>query len=754
MQVERVADLVSDPATAAARTLGGFTRAACGVPAAKPSIPPRRAGGSTTKSSSGRSQHPRQAPPSSAARAKAAQSVTAQSAAAAARPGRKAKLGTNGRPDGAADGPARPAQQSKRRRVAKVADVPAGFRLFKISVNGFKQCCHVLAKEEATLADFRKQILEGQQAHPRAIPEGAWDRVVLLRARPTTMKTTCIVPDDLVIPDDATQRVASLTTIPCVHMYLLCPGPPLPKEFPGKHRRLAKRDTKVCEAHSKQERRAVRRTDPRPTPAAQSAVPEGLPEPVGAPEIGAVLAGPVIAAAVASGEQDIKPLASVPATIPVQLTPGEPPVLCSVETAAFEHVEEDDSREPGPKRLVCSVPECKHSAVEYHIGNTMVLPEGTGWQFCQECVNEFNEMPMSQRVMDVLASCNEQVVHERHFTYRTTPKMGPLRFGRLASIDRKCGRVSYFCSCVDRACTMGFAADNASMRRFLTFLSLGLRPNWKPAAAPKIACRGARSLHIQFEARANRSQVQVEVINTDHVEPGLHLFARFGEHFDDRVHLVPGNPQTVTDYMIEGLDPEKRYGIRLVEVIAGSARKRLGDAMTRLCLRTGVHTIGRTRPEVPTQGPFARLQQVDDDEAEGPLAHLASAAASQSPALITMASSKNGRHSWAVPVRVDDESKQSAEPRVAITEPEGEEFTVFPQPTPALAFQEIISNADENDEDGAGVAAGAKGSPAHATAAGCATASPGTTPAGPSRAVGVTDAASGPPGASSVSPKP
>ena len=42
-------------------------------------------------------------------------------------------------------------------------------------------------------------------------------------------------------------------------MYVLCPGPPLPKEIPGQHRRLAKRDTKVCEAHSKQERRALRR---------------------------------------------------------------------------------------------------------------------------------------------------------------------------------------------------------------------------------------------------------------------------------------------------------------------------------------------------------------------------------------------------------------------------------------------------------------------------------------------------------------
>ena len=52
------------------------------------------------------------------------------------------------------------------------------------------RCCHAVVSADATLSDFRRLVLESQLAHPNAIQEGAWPRVVLLSARPTTMKTT------------------------------------------------------------------------------------------------------------------------------------------------------------------------------------------------------------------------------------------------------------------------------------------------------------------------------------------------------------------------------------------------------------------------------------------------------------------------------------------------------------------------------------------------------------------------------------
>ena len=53
------------------------------------------------------------------------------------------------------------------------------------------------------------------------------------------------ITEDDVIHDSDSVTIDSLLGVETVHLYLLCSGAPLPKEFPGVHRRLAKRDTQV-----------------------------------------------------------------------------------------------------------------------------------------------------------------------------------------------------------------------------------------------------------------------------------------------------------------------------------------------------------------------------------------------------------------------------------------------------------------------------------------------------------------------------
>jgi hypothetical protein len=174
----------------------------------------------------------------------------------------------------------------------------------------------------------------------------------------------------------------------------------------------------------------------------------------------------------------------------------------------------------------------------------------------QQCDREFNALSLGQRVMDAFASCDKQAHHEKHLNPTTTPVEGPFRYGRLAGRDETSGRIVYFCQCVEHACTVDVPREMVpDTDRFLLYVAHGMRPNWTPANHPTVACRGGRSLHIHFTARRNRTEVQIEVVNTSHVDPKI-PFARFGEHFEDRVHLVPGDPQSVTDYMIEGLEPE------------------------------------------------------------------------------------------------------------------------------------------------------------------------------------------------------
>jgi hypothetical protein len=129
-----------------------------------------------------------------------------------------------------------------------------------------------------------------------------------------------------------------------------------------------------------------------------------------------------------------------------------------------------------------------------------------------------------------------------------------------------------------------------------------------------------------------------------------------------------------------------------------------------MCIKRGTWAIARTRPEVPTQGPFARLQQVDDDESKvSPLDSLAATAASQSPALFTMAQDKPGLLSWAVPVRVGKESSTATQPRVAKAEGEGEEFNVYPQVTPALAYENITRGPKDTDDTSSGKSGSSSG---------------------------------------------
>jgi hypothetical protein len=205
--------------------------------------------------------------------------------------------------------------------------------------------------------------------------------------------------------------VASLGDVSTVHMYVLCPGPPLPKEIPGQHRRLAKRDTRVCEAHSKQERRALRR----------NLIGGGPPNPYGAPPTsmmgtytvmrqtpyaGMSMTAPVPMAmapvmTMAGGGHQYNPGHQYqpgppinPHVIAVELERGTPPVLCSVGREVSEAmsgsavgVEWSKGSTNGAangtvagaaaaaaaasnaiRSTKCCVPGCQRTAVDFHVG--------------------------------------------------------------------------------------------------------------------------------------------------------------------------------------------------------------------------------------------------------------------------------------------------------------------------------------------------------------------------------------------------
>eukprot|EP00041_Stephanoeca_diplocostata_P029246 m.858684 g.858684 ORF g.858684 m.858684 type:complete len:975 (-) comp23524_c0_seq1:2093-5017(-) len=828
-----------------------------------------------------------------------------------------------------------------RRRVGKVTVVPKGYRFFRVLVNGFKQSCHAFVKEKCNLRQFRKAMFECQRDHPQAISEGAWNRAVILKSKPTTMKTNCCLDMNSVLQDDPDTYISSMPALDCVHIYMLCPGPPLPKEFPGSHMRLAKRDTRVCEAHGKQERRALRRTGGARTSHANRRInaADVLDSNAGGDSkklhsasmaessteeasMGVVLAGPLVAAALASGDNDEESTPSVvaPPTFPIQFNPNDPPVICSVQQTTFDgphspsdtnsdtsgdekgfgkrrnaddgmlsgsassdtksttggrnqvrdtllsaalrgaglskkrgaNGEYDDSdtdsvssgddcggRTPkyrrtaqeegvtanqtlagatmaaarlycgggdiarskqnqpatkksdapsnatstatpnaharsnapadapqsctsashGPNtrktsdsgsRALCCVPGCGSVASLDVIGNTMVFPRhfdrrGEEFLFCGACVEKFNAIALSQTVMEYMASCPHQHVHETHLDFQTTPKTGPLRYGRLAGWGAPAGSdgfaasmgtsgssAVFFCSCIREACGTATEKDTHALHAFLAYLAMGLRPTWKASGAPEVLCTGSTSAHIHFPPRPNRILLSVEVLAMDApdrcVRSGADdLFQYFGENFEDCIHVVPGFPVDKTDYMVEGLESERRYAVRTVETIAGARGVALQLNMRRLCTVPSKHVVVHTNPDMPRQKPYISLQPqhavvpkpaavtavvaaVDatavpgdvlgvgksgaledktpikaDSKPDGGshamdmLLHLAHVATSENDAAVMMFGDVGGRHSFAVPVRVDHESSQRTDPVVAQTHRRGDQFTVFPQ---------------------------------------------------------------------------
>lgn len=890
---------------------------------------------------------------------------------------------------------------SKRRRIGKVTVVPKGYRFFRVLVNGFKQSCHAFVKEKCNLRQFRKAMFECQQDHPQAISEAAWSRAVILKSKPTTMKTNCCLTMDSVLQDDPETYISSMPTLDCVHIYMLCPGPPLPKEFPGPHMRLAKRDTRVCEAHGKQERRALRRTggarashanrrinaadvldsngggDSKKhhtsslSEASNEEASIGVVSYVRTPlfdlsslDVGfvfyfflnftrqrsgksdslkqlyvlQVLAGPLVAAALASSDSDghIVPSVVAPPTFPIQFNPNDPPVICSIQQTAFDgphspsdtnsdtsgdekgipkkriisdstqssgaaspmtvedgspgngsllgavlrgaaqsskkraapsgvyddsdtdsvssgddcggrspkyrrtaaapatatsastlasttmaaaraysgggdvalraqHVTPQDAGSKTPKattsprakntvsvtglgttpatfttsrqsttkpasevssgvlkshgsdsRALCCVPGCGSVASLDVIGNTMVFPRhfdrrGEEFLFCCACVDKFNAITLSQLVMESMASCPHQHVHEQHLDFATTPKAGPLRYGRLAgwgvapaagpgatAPQRGTAGTSavFFCSCIREACAAGTEADTHALHAFLAYLAMGLRPTWKPSGAPEVVCTGSTAVHIRFPRRAHRILLSVEVLAMDAADRCVrsnadNVFQYFGENFEDCIHVVPGFPVDKTDYMVEGLDAERRYAVRTVETIAGARGVALQLNMRRLCTVPSKHVVVQTSPDMPVQKPYISLQPcpnqpvqpsaaapvvgsssssvagggaaealatsrriVSKDNSLGKsnaksngstqamdmLLHLAHVATSETDAsAVMMFGNVGGRHSFAVPIRVDQESSQRTDPVVAQTHRRGDQFTVFPQ---------------------------------------------------------------------------
>ena len=64
---------------------------------------------------------------------------------------------------------------------------------------------------------------------------------------------------------------------------------------------------------------------------------------------------------------------------------------------------------------------------------------------------------------------------------------------------------------------------------------------------------GAQSVHLEFPPRPNRLGIQVEVVQLNNLCSLEMALQDFGEHFDDQLHVVPGNPAETTKFMLEGL---------------------------------------------------------------------------------------------------------------------------------------------------------------------------------------------------------
>eukprot|EP00050_Salpingoeca_kvevrii_P005738 m.285358 g.285358 ORF g.285358 m.285358 type:complete len:764 (+) comp11361_c0_seq1:211-2502(+) len=123
-----------------------------------------------------------------------------------------------------------------------------GTMRLQLHVRGFKQILPITLDCAFPIAEARKRILEAQTVHPRAILPDEYDRVVLLTKKPSTMNTTCKYELEDTIQDLPNSTIGDYAGVTSIYIYLACPEPALSNEA-GVHRRLAKRDVGVCEAH-------------------------------------------------------------------------------------------------------------------------------------------------------------------------------------------------------------------------------------------------------------------------------------------------------------------------------------------------------------------------------------------------------------------------------------------------------------------------------------------------------------------------
>jgi hypothetical protein len=141
---------------------------------------------------------------------------------------------------------------------------PAQVRTLTVHVNGYKQPCKVTVARDCTVTLAIERVLAAQLAHPNAIAPGDFARVVVLTEQPNTMNTSCKFNESDVLRTThpgggGPLRMFDHPNVGNVYLYLLCPEISLVTER-GPHRRLAKRDAGVCEAHRGQSVRAHKKS--------------------------------------------------------------------------------------------------------------------------------------------------------------------------------------------------------------------------------------------------------------------------------------------------------------------------------------------------------------------------------------------------------------------------------------------------------------------------------------------------------------
>lgn len=141
---------------------------------------------------------------------------------------------------------------------------PTNCMVLTVHVNGYKQPCKVTLLRTDTVAVACRKIMRAQESHPNSIQPHEQHRAVILTTQPTTMNTTCKFDEaDVLGPSDNDAHQLSLmhqyAALNNVYVYLLCPEISLATER-GAHRRLAKRDAGVCEAHRGQSVRAQKKS--------------------------------------------------------------------------------------------------------------------------------------------------------------------------------------------------------------------------------------------------------------------------------------------------------------------------------------------------------------------------------------------------------------------------------------------------------------------------------------------------------------